>query len=1651
MMSEFAHDISGMSRERLALVAQELHDRLQAVEARRHEPIAIIGMSCRCPGAEDVNHYWRLLRNGVDAITETPASRRWNKERYYDPNPDSPGRAYIWEGGFLNGVDQFDPHFFGISPREAVRMDPQQRLLMESVWEALENAGQPASRLEGSPTGIFVGISTNDFLQIGCRLATAEQIEPYSGTGTAASIAAGRLSYALGLQGPNFPVDTACSSSLVALHLACQSLRSGESRTAVTTAVNLMLSPETTVYFCKVRALSPDGRCKAFDAQANGYVRSEGLASVVLKRLSHAQEDGDRILAVIRGSAVNHDGRTSGLTVPNRESQERVIRTALANANVQPGAISYVEAHGTGTPLGDPIEVQALSNVFADSHDPQRPLLIGSAKTNVGHAEAAAGLVGLIKVVLSLQHQQIPAHLHFRQPNPYIPWAQNPVEVVDKLRTWEPIDGRRLAGLSSFGFSGTNAHVILEQAPAKQQLDRGSPEAADRPCHLLALSAKSSTALQQLAQQLEQRIADDDRISISDVCHTTGAGRSHFTHRWAASVSDRQQALEKLRGLAKSIAACDEKDTSVSKDGSTEKSFHAPGHAVSPSLAPKVAFLFTGQGSQYVGMGQDLFQTQPTFRDALLECEQILQRSSLPLPITSVLFGTGEASLHDPLYTTPALFALEYALARLWLSWGVKPAVMLGNSTGEFVAATLAGVFQLEDGLQLVATLGRLMQQSPRKGAMVAVAAEESHVATWIQPFNSLAIAAVNAPRHIVVSGARQELTDLVSRLTAQGITCRPLQSGHAFHSPLMDDMLPEFARVAATINYSRPQIGMVSSVTGELADGNFAGPDYWCQQVRQPVQFMRGLQTIDQRGYRLLVEVGPTATLVALGRQTIRDDGHQWSPSLRQNRSDWTQMLATLRKLYLSGVPVDWPGFDRDYARRLISLPTYPFQRQQYVPDFGTTESRFVTEEHAAESSPSPTWQPGTSQEQQVPQATGEAPTIGTGSPADWLFQIEWKPIELANESDQSEPGCWLIFADDQGIAQALSEQLTEAGHDCVFVLPGKTCETDDTGRWQLDPEDPDQIRRCLGELVASGRTWRGVVYLWCLSEHCGDGQRQTDKLDDLVRRQRLGVAGILHLVQGLAEFSLPGTPRLTLVTRGTQAVFDHDVALSHSPVWGFGKVIFAEHPLLRCKRVDLEADLSLPTATGEQRETSFVSVLNNVLLSQTFEDQLAIRGEKTYVPRLVPCDELANADREFQCRSDATYLITGGLGGLGLLVARWLIAQGARQLTLIGRSEPKAEHDQLLADLQNSGAEVEYVSCDVCDAESIATLFADIATGQRQLRGIVHAAGVLDDDALMKLNWSRFRAVMRPKLEGSWNLHAASRELDLDFFVCFSSIASLLGSPRQANYAAANAFQDSLSHYRQTLGLPSLTINWGPWSEAGMAARLGPEQARAWAAAGIGTIDTDAGLDLLGRLLISDASQACVVPADWSRVFQHFPPGLEPPILRELAQGRRQVAKPSEQWLTLKHDLRSTPTSEHYDLVAEYIAQLVTDLMELNPSQPVDYQTGFFDLGMDSLMAVDLRSRIQSDLGYAQILPVTFILDHPTVEAATAYLLRQAIPSVLATEDEEPVEDARESSELESAETNSEETPAFDLQGARVGRRSGYDSRSSAGTMGH
>ncbi|MFN2136956.1 MAG: amino acid adenylation domain-containing protein [Candidatus Promineifilaceae bacterium] len=892
------------------------------------EPVAVIGIGCRFPGVEGPDAFWQALRDGRDLIRQTP-EERWEVNAYYQEGAEpQPGKTNTRWGGFLDGVDQFDAAFFGISPREAARMDPQQRLLLETAWQAIEHAAVNPASLAGSKTGVFIGISSYDYSRL--QFSRSATIDAYAGTGNAHSIAANRLSYTLDLRGPSLAVDTACSSSLVATHMAMRSLREGESDLALAGGVNLILGPELSIAFSQARMLAADGRCKTFDAAADGYVRGEGCGVLLLKRLADAQRDGDPILAVLRGSAVNQDGRSNGLTAPSGLAQQAVIRAALADAGVDAAAIGALEAHGTGTRLGDPIEVHALQAVFDQDHDAP-PLPVGSVKTNAGHLEAAAGVAGMIKIILALQQESLPPHLHLKRLNPHINLDKSRLVIDGQARSWPRAGQPRLAGVSSFGFGGTNAHIVVQEAPevagGKGQTWHGQVASGPR---LLLLSARDEKALGELASAYGRFLDAHPEINLDDFCYTANTGRSYFDYRLALAAETTAEMADALRNWASCAAA-----------GKTASS-------------PPVVFLFTGQGAQYAGMGRRLYESEPVFRAVIDQCEAILQAEegwSLREVIGQVQdqeqargAGPSGAAIDDTTYTQPALFAVEVALARLWRFWGIEPAAVIGHSVGEFAAAVEAGILSLEEGLRLVAARGRLMGGLPRAGLpqagrMAAVFAPAHEVEPLIVKAGAagvVEIAAYNAPDSVVISGAAEAVSAVLAALETAGIETRPLAVSHAFHSPLMGPILEKFEAVASTCNFQAPRLPFASNLSGDLLH---AAPDalYWREHVRRPVRFAEGMAAVMAAvdGEPVLLEIGPQPHLSGLARR-MAVDALAILPSLRQGQDDWAVMLETLGRLFTLGATPDTGRFyaGRDApgpARRRIALPTYPFQRQRF------------------------------------------------------------------------------------------------------------------------------------------------------------------------------------------------------------------------------------------------------------------------------------------------------------------------------------------------------------------------------------------------------------------------------------------------------------------------------------------------------------------------------------------------------------------------------------------------------------------------------------------------------------------------------------------------------------------------------------------------
>jgi acyl transferase domain-containing protein/acyl-CoA synthetase (AMP-forming)/AMP-acid ligase II/acyl carrier protein len=2082
------------------------------------EPIAIIGIGCRFPGAADPSAFWQLLRDGVDAVREVPADR-WNKDDYYDPDPAAPGKMNTRWGGFLNGIDMFDPQFFGIAPREAVRIDPQQRILLEVAFEALRDGGQSVDKLAGSRTGVFIGISTNDYLRR--QFEDPHLSDAYAGTGGALSIAANRISYLFDFHGPSMAIDTACSSSLVAVHLACRSLWSGESVLALAGGANLILSPMVTVNFTKSGFMAPDGRCKAFDARANGYVRGEGAGIVVLKPLSQALAGNDSIYAVIRATAVNQDGRSNGLTAPNPQAQEAVLKQAYERCGISPALVQYVEAHGTGTLLGDPIEARALGNVLSEGRT-EPYCAIGSVKTNIGHLEAAAGIAGLIKVALSLKHRELPPSLHFETPNPHIPFDDLRLRLQQNGGPWPQPALRLIAGVSSFGFGGTNAHAVLEEAPelASEVVDQASGttnEANDEPVYVLPISAHTPEALQDLASSYRNFLAGEHAVPALDrICFTAAARQGHHDHRLALvgrSKTDCVHQLERYRQGKNLYPA-------------------ALGHTVSGSR-PKLAFVFSGQGGQWAGMGAELIEREPVFRAIIEKCDTLLRRDADWSLTGELRAGPEQSRLHETERAQPALVALQVALAGLWNHWGIVPDAVAGHSVGEIAAACVAGALSLEDAMHIAAIRGRLMQRRSGHGKMAAVELTLQEAAQAIASYGErLVIAAHNGPRSVVLSGEPESLNKVVAVLESDATLCRMLPGDFAFHSPQMAVAQNELVRELSALKPRRCSIPLFSTVDGRVSDGRDLDAGYWGRNLRERVQFANAIDRLIEDSCRLFLEIGPHPVLLpSITERLAQTAGDsQALPSMHRRDRERTVMLKSIAALYARGFSIAWDEIYRP-RRRPVALPPYPWQRARYwieskpaaaaqdgthpflgrhfTPALHAGEHYWETslgiatlpylDDHRLNGSavfpaaafiemataaaldafgPAPCslcdvaiqealplleadsqtlqcnvgpvvsnvapfrifsrsndWKQHVSGAIRVeagrpeagaalpeeffpeavktrcarqidgedfyttaaargmhfgpsfraieklwlgeteslgwiqlpPSLTAEAAAYGvhpvlldasfqvavasaiqndtdlfipvgcdgfrlharpaarlwsharvrpdgaidvrvfnedgnllaecTGlrvrrAPAqDWFYTVNWVERSAAQMPVSSPPGRWLVFSNGDAPASALAQRLQERGDSYVLVTAGQTYSVVDAQHCTIAPDQPEHYRLLIWDAGAAPMSPTGVVFLWS-----ADGGTDVElSLSRLESAQERSCRSVLYLVQALLAAGLASRPRLWLVTRGS---------LQHASLRGLSRVIASEHPELRCSIVDLDTDAAgnvgklcaeicggdnedqvafkngirhvarlqrvhvaattadrvfrlhiaargilenltlqdqgrrapgageveieveaaglnfrdvlnalgsypgpagplglecsgriaalgqgvtqlaigdevvaiasgafasfattaadavvrkpdgmafdeaatIPVAfltahyglhrlagitagdrvlihaaaggvglaavqialragaqifatagSAEKREFLASLGVTHIMNSRTldFADQvmqltggrgvdvvlnslagefipksLSILGERgrfveigktdlwnenrvaEFKPgvkyyafdllqvaqqdpalihsmlqmvmhdiaaghlqplarRVFPIEQAAGAFRYMAqakhtgkvvlalkgaapLRPDATYLVTGGLGALGLKVADWMVRKGARHLVLIGRHRPSAAAAEVILGLESSGANVFVCQADAAQQEQVASVLAQIDQTMPPLGGIVHAAGVLDDGALLQQNWDRFENVMAPKVRGAWILHTLTQDRPLDFFVMFSSAAALLGSPGQANYAAANAFLDALAQYRTARGLPALSINWGPWADGGMAASPRPAGNPAWSAA-MQSLSPAQGLGALERLLRQSLPQVAVLPVQWEMLARLIAAGQERPLLTDifskLPARRKQHAQPQFVEATLATLLANASPQDRREIILTHIREQLVATLGLDRATPIEPKRKLADLGMDSLMAVELRNRLQLSVG--RPLPATVGFEYPTLESLSDFIASRVL----------------------------------------------------------
>jgi len=1379
------------------------------------EPIAVVGVGCRFPGAEDPQAFWALLEQGVDAISEAP-----------------PGRWTTGQGGFIDDIDLFDPEYFGISPREAKGMDPQQRILLEVTIEALESAGISPERIAGTDTGVFVGISSTDYGFL--SIANPDNVNAYSGTGNAHSIAANRLSYLLDLRGPSLAVDTACSSSLVALHQAVQTLHRGEISTAIVAGVNLLVAPHGNVAFTQAGMLAPDGRCKTFDARADGYVRGEGCGVLVLERVSTAENRGDRICAVIKGSALNQDGRSNGLTAPSGPAQQRVVRAALAAAGATIADLGYIEAHGTGTSLGDPIEVNALSAVVGERAE---PVWLGSVKTNIGHLEAASGLAGVIKVVLALQHRTIPPHLHLQSPNPGMDLGS--LRIATECVPWP--EGR-LAGVSSFGFGGTNGHVVLGAGPER-------PAVSDEPgrgVSLLHLSGHTAEALGQAAGRMADALDALAPADLPDFCYTANIGRARQRHGLVASGAEPAELAALLR------------DVSPSNRRLTQ--------GVAPVSPPQVAWLFTGQGSQYLGMGRGLYDAEPVFRQTLDLCDSLLA-DAVGGSLVELLYGEGDdeeraARLDHTAITQPAIFSIQIALAELWRSWGVVPDAVGGHSVGAYAAAVVCGALSLEDGARLIAARGRLMGSLPSGGAMVAVRASEAEVLEVLEGRPAtVGIAALNGPSEMVLSGVASEVESAAASLADKGFRTVALKVSHAFHSALMDPILNSFAQVAEKLTFHQPAIPFVSDHTGEVLPlERLRDPLYWRDHIRGAIRFTDVLRTLDGLGTDLYIEIGPSPILLGMGRKTLPGSQAAWLPSLRKGRSDHKILLASLATGAVAGLAIDWEGFEGDRPRRRLDLPTTGWTRTRCWVDHG-------------------------------PQLGGTR-----------VLEVNWEEAEPPTGELAGE---WVVIGDAGGLGNLLSRGLEAHGAEIV-AEPGLDC--------------------------------RGVVYM--------------KGLDGGVPEEVISHA--MQTVRGLLE--RPETP-VFVVTRGACQVVETDtVDPTQAALWGLGRGFAQERPDRWGGLVDLGGGNEIAAILAE--------------LTVPAGEQAAWRDGARHVARL---EETELSISRIHIDPEGSYLITGGLGGLGLRVAEWLVGQGARKLALTSRRGGRPE---IVEKLEQGGAEVQVFAADVGDAIAMQAVFAQLDG----LKGVVHAAGVVERIGLPDLDEESLQGMLQAKVAGSRVLDALTADLDLDFFVLFSSVSALWGGRGLTAYATANAYEDGMAAARNAAGRPALSLGWGVWADGGMAT---DDEQRDLARLGLYALKPDSALGRMGALLGHNGHYA-VADVDWERLRPVLEVRKPAPLFSKLGLTNGAARVADAELLTA---LAAAAPPARKGMLLDTVRAEIRRVAELPADHHVPADQGFFDIGLDSIMVVEVKAMLESRLGRA--LPATLLIDQPDLDRLVDWLL--------------------------------------------------------------
>lgn len=1811
----------------LKMSKSESGEKIEGGNEMSDNKVAIVGMSCRLPGgANDVDKLWEVLISGKDGIVDIPEVR-WNLEKFYDEDEEAPGKMYVKKAGFLDvPIDEFDAGLFNISPKEAMAMDPQQRLLLELTWEAFENGSMDITKYNGSDTGVYLGISCNEYTMSNLYSHDLSNIDAYSLTGTAFSVACGRVSYTFGFEGPCFSVDTACSSGLTALHLACNAIKEGDTSLAVVAGVNLILSPVNCVGFSKLHATSVDGHSKSFDASANGYGRGEGGGVLLLKRLKDAERDGDNILGVICATGINQDGKSNGLTAPNGVSQAGLIRKTLKKAHLEPQDIDYMEMHGTGTKLGDPIEVNAVAETYGDRRSMDNPLRIGSIKSNIGHLEPASGMASIIKVILSMKNNLIPADLHFNTPNPLIDWDNIPVRVVDKHYPWEKPGKIRRAAISGFGFGGSNAHVIMEEYMAEKPVEEEKKEGLS---YVFKLSAKSEKSLKSYAKEYVEYFGKCDEKDFADAIYTADRGRADLEYRLAVTGKDKKDILTKLETFV--------------EEPDTEDVFCNLGDKDVMKKDKKVVFMFTGQGSQYVNMGRMLYESNQTFRSAMETCDRLFKPLLLKSIIDLVYGEKADAEvIAQTIYAQPLIFAIEYSLCKMWEEMGVKPSAVMGHSIGEYAAAVTAGIMSLEDAVKLVSIRGRLMHSAPGSGSMATIFASEDVVTELIEEYkDTVSIAARNAKETCAVSGNTEHIKAIVEKAQERGIRAKELVVSHAFHSVLMEPILDDFRDIAKEVEYKEAKVTFLSCLYARaLKNGEVLDAEYWTTHIREKVDFYKTISSLENEGY-VFLEVGSNRVLSALCKLIFSEDKVALG-SLNIKKEDSVQVAETIAQLYTAGINIDWLNvkfFGRN-AWNKVAVPNYPYDKQRYWKDVCyvnesgspavvsegdvhkllgekiespmmegaiifqrkfTGANPYFMGEHIIFDTPI---SPAAAHISMLLSAVKEVKNPASCTLKDMelrvplaVYEDEERTVqiclsELANgnlkfqivsKSEQSGDDSWLIhtqgeievhdeykFLEDKGDIEDFKNRKPDEvvpedgvylmmktsgfglgdgfrrimksscsdGESICFIQPDK--EVPDLDMYELYPGIIDsvlQTQLCalvpelnkkqngkntvipyyLGAVTynfrQSGDLWvhgksnvrDGVVYSeltayneegetvikmsntmanltnrndllreiknnynnmyyhvdWVeeastgytdlstkyvvvsdkeataleiqkgLQDSSADAsitvfEGTTDVFDALcediknsgstkkmilyncgmdtsyedgIKADTSSLEGLTYLVVALNNAGLSDKVKVKIVTKNVQLTEKEEhVNVNQAVLWGFAKVFSIEHAGLYAGIVDV--------SDGMLGDEAFITEL-----MKEDSNEVVLKGGKRYVSKLLKHKVFIKKDKEvlpaIEVKEDASYLVTGGTGALGMIYIDQLVNMGAKNLILMSRKAPKDEVKAKLDEFANEGVTVKLLFADVCDQKSIETGLQELLKEMPPVKGVIHAAGIINDKMIIDSDWADYEAVLSAKVFGLTNIYNALDKSQIDFFVMLSSITSIIGNMGQSNYAAANYYMNKLAEQMQKENINAYAMCWGPWQAGGMA---------------VGSSAIDQNLDMMGlraftpevgariieQFFARPFANTVIADVSWDKLGANLSGDWQGKFLSEiLVEDVKETKETKEENSSIITKLEAMDADERKEHLLNVLQLRCGKIMGFENQQLPKIDVGLREQGADSLMIFSMRTAVNKMLGTS--IDVSTFFNYPTLDELTDHLLNDIL-FVKEEKEEETVESAED-----------------------------------------